>query len=255
MQRVFSAAAISNAIVLASFQAKGFPQPSTNRIVIWDYYHEGEPEPRYFEISPDLGQMSYTMGDQAPDSLEIFTNETAVQRAWDFLPRLGMNQSEFIKTNTGVDGVWGVFLPRQIDGVQIFEDLEGFSFQQFVDQTKMRGFSIVMPKLERYRSEATASDQQIIACIRASKTPIIANDDELNYLDRVKSLAKTKKFIITNFTPYYSEGVYGGTNYERTDLVTPLAKLDAIADFGNSNTVVHMYSPVSSSDVKRLLGK
>src|ERR1039458_7185492 len=51
LPRVFSAAAISNAIILASFQDKGFPKPSTNRIVIWADSTEGEPQPPYFEIT------------------------------------------------------------------------------------------------------------------------------------------------------------------------------------------------------------
>src|ERR1035441_5674365 len=43
LPQVFSAAAISNGIVLAGFEKKGFPRPSTNRIVLWADHMEGEP--------------------------------------------------------------------------------------------------------------------------------------------------------------------------------------------------------------------
>src|SRR5208283_3399987 len=70
--RVFSATIISNAIVLASFQNKRFPKPSTNRIIIWDNRTEGESQPPYFEIAPEYGAI-YSLGDRAPDSpQEIF---------------------------------------------------------------------------------------------------------------------------------------------------------------------------------------
>jgi hypothetical protein len=42
LPRVFSATTISNAVVLASFQSKGFPTPSTNQIVIWADSTAGE---------------------------------------------------------------------------------------------------------------------------------------------------------------------------------------------------------------------
>src|SRR5208283_2277701 len=68
--RVFPAATISNAIILASFQNKGFPKPSTNRIIIWDDRTDGEPQPPYFEIAPEYGAIAYSLGDRAPDSTQ-----------------------------------------------------------------------------------------------------------------------------------------------------------------------------------------
>jgi hypothetical protein len=34
-----------------------------------------------------------------------------------------------------------------------------------------------------------------------------------------------------------------------------IAELEAVADFGNSNTTVRLLSPIISSEVSRLLGK
>jgi hypothetical protein len=256
LPRIFSATTISNAIVLASFQDKGFPKPSANRIFIWADSTEGEPRPPYFRITPENGEMSYSLGDRAPDSpQEIFKDEAAVERAWDRLAQLGIDRSQLVKTNVASYGVYGVFLPRQIDGIQVYDESEGFSFQQFGSHGKIRCFSLVVPNLEREQKSPTASAQQIIACIRAFKTPSLPNGEEFDYFERIKNLAKATKLTITKITPYYGEGVYGETptNNEPSRFVTPIAELEAVADFGNSNTTVRLLSPIISSEVNRLL--
>ncbi|MGB8369638.1 MAG: hypothetical protein ACLPYZ_07785 [Limisphaerales bacterium] len=256
LSRVFSAATISNAVVLASFQNKGFPQPSTNRIVIWADPLDGEPQPPYFRITPEDGEISYSLGDRAPDSTqEVCKDEVAVERAWDRLAQLGIDRSEFVKTNVASYGEWGVSFPRQIDGIQFYDDSEGFSFQQFGKEGKIRNFCLTWPNLEREQNSPTASPQQIIACIRAFKTPSPPNGEEPDYFGRIKNLAKATKLTITKITPYYGEGVFGEvpTNNEPAKIVTPIAQLEAVADFGNSNATVRLLSPIISSDVNRLL--
>jgi hypothetical protein len=254
MPRIFSAATISNAVIMASFQNKGFPKPSTNWIVIWADSTEGEPQPPDFEITPDLGEMSYSLGDRAPDSAaEYFKDGAIVERAWDSLAQLGIERMEFVKTNVARE--WGVFLPRQIDGIQVYGESEGFSFQQFGNPKRIRCFSLTLPNLERTQKSLTASPQQIIACIRAFKTPSPPNGDEPDYFGRIKNLAKAKKLTITKITPYYAEGNYWETrtNNEPTKIVVPIAELEAVADFGNSNATVRLLSPIISSEVIRLL--
>jgi hypothetical protein len=255
LPRVFSAATISNAVMLASFQSKGFPQPSTNPVVIWADRTEGEPQPPYFSITPNLGEISYSLGDRAPDSATAyFKDGAAVERAWDSLAQLGIERTEFVKTNVAGDGEWGVFLPRRIDGIQIYDESEGFSFQQFGSPKKIRCFSLALPNLEHGQNSPTASPQQIFACIRAFKTPSLPNGDEPDYFGRIKNLAKAKRLTITKITPYYGEGVYGeDSNGEPAKFVTPVAELEAVADFGNSNATIRLMSPILSSEVSRLL--
>lgn len=254
LPRVFSAATISNAIILASFQDKGFPPPSTNETFLRADRTYGEPRPPYFEIRPEWGEISYSLGDRAPDSAEKIANdEAAVQRAWDCLRQLGIDRSEFIKTNAAGSGTWGVFLPRQIDGIQIYDESEGFSFQQFGGHGKIRSLWLALPNLERQENSPTASPQQIIACIRAFQTPLIPGGKP-DYFARVEILTKTEKFIITEVTPFYGEGIYGEppTNDEPPKTVTPIAELEAIADFGNSNMPIRLFSPITVSEVARL---
>jgi hypothetical protein len=252
--QIFSATTISNAIVLASFQKKGFPKPSTHQITIWGDHMEGEPEPPYFSILPETGQMSFTLGDRGPQTPELIsTNEAAVQRAWGCLARLRMDRSQFVKTNAVDSGGYGVFLPRQIDGIEVYGGLEGFQVQ--LAGQKVVAFCLLFPNLNRDKEDAIASPQQIIACIRAHKTPSLPQGDEPDYFGRIKNLANVKKLTVVKITPYYSEGIYGDapTNGESPKIVLPIAELETIADFGNSNATVRLLSPILSSEVSRLL--
>jgi hypothetical protein len=253
LPQIFSATTISNAIILASFQDRGFPKPSTNQITIWGDRFEGEPQPPYFSILPDTGQISFSLGDRRPDSEGIATNQAAVERAWNCLTQLGLDRSQFVKTNDTSSGGYGVFLPRQIDGIQVYGGSEGFQIQ--FNKQKVLQFCLLFPNLERDKQNQVANPQQIIACIRAFKTPSPPNGEEPDYFGRIKKLARAKKITITKITPYYSEGVYGEspTNNESPKVVTPIAKLEAVVDFGKSNTTVRLLSPIVSSDVTRLL--
>jgi len=254
--RVFSATTISNAIVLASFQDKGFPKPSTNQVILSDRF-EGEMEPPHFMILPDVGQLSYTLGDRVSDSLkDVLTNETAVNHAWDCLGRFGIDRSEFVKTNAAVVGLAGVFLPRQIDGIQDYFNGQGFQFQQFSTNGKIRAFCLLWPKLKRAESSPAASPQQIIACIRGHRVMVLPEGNEgRHYFAQLNHLGEPKRLTITKITPYYTEGVFGEvpTDNEPPQFVTPFAELEAVANFGNSNVTTRLVSPILSSDINRLL--
>lgn len=254
---VFPAATISNAVVLAGFQQKGFPKPSTNTTVLWDEVAGStisEPRPPSFLIIPDDGIIQYDLGDRWPNSLQnIVSDQAEVEYAWNCLAWLGVDRNQFVKTNVAS---FGVAFPRQIEGIRFQNDSEGFSIQHYGKDRKLRCFGLMLPTLQRTKEDTTANPQGIIACIRAFKTPIIPNGEETDYFARVKAMAKAKKLTITKLTPYYGEGVYGQepTNNLRPKWVMPVAYLEATANFGTSNAVVTLYSPILSSDVLRLLG-
>jgi hypothetical protein len=252
--RIFSATTISNGIVLAGFQAKGFPKPSTNHTVIWDNQYEAEPKPPYFSILPDVGQMSFSLGNRIPDGRLEISKVEATERAWKCLVQLGIDHAQLKKINTAGSGLGGVFLPRQIEGVEVYAQNQGFQFR-LGKEGKLLGFCLLWPNLERETSCQTASPQQIIACIRAFKTVSPPDGDEPDYFGRIKNLAKTRKLTITKITTYYGDGVYGETptNNEAVKVVMPLAELDTVADFGSSNATVKLLSPIISSEVVRLL--
>jgi hypothetical protein len=257
MPRVFSIATISNAVLLASFESKGFPKPSTSPFFAWADHNESEPQPPYFEITPKNGEISYFLGDRAPEvESEYFTDAAAVDRAWTCLAQLAIDRRDFVKANVAGRGEWGVFLPRQVDGIQFCFESEGFSFQQFGKQKKMRSFSIAWPNLKRLTNSAVASPQQIIACVRARKTPLSPpENEEFNYLERIKTLSKMTKLTIIKVTPFYVEGSFGTTPTvnEMPKTICPIAELEAVADLGTNNLTIRLISPILGTDVSRVL--
>jgi hypothetical protein len=104
LPRVFSAAAISNAVVLAGFEKKGFPRAS-KEVVLWADHQEGEPRPPSLGIFPKYGQISFSLGDRAPDPpRDIARDEAAVKRAWKCVTLLGVDPAEIAPTNASSVG-------------------------------------------------------------------------------------------------------------------------------------------------------
>ena len=212
--------------------------------------------------------------DGSPDGIP--GDETIAKRAWDCLPLLGLDRAKLIQksffTHTwnvdrnGRDTTnficgRGVFLCRQLDGVDFFSidgtedgDAEGFSIE-FGDHGQIRCYSFRWSAMERYESQQTASVQEIVHCIKAHKTIVLPNGEEENYFARLKALANARKLTITKITPVYGEGIFGKPSTSDTPckFATPFAELEAVADFGTSNATVRLVSPILSSDVKRLL--
>lgn len=274
--RAFSATVISNAIVLASLQSKGFPRPSTNQTCFTADEDANSPcgHPCIFSINPDFASLSYMIRHSNMGSGEdIPSDEAIVKRAWDCAFRLGVDRVQVVekklashfktdenggKLTNQINGR-NVYLSCQLDGICFWSNGDdsannGF-WIEFGSRGIIRGFSLTWPNLERCESQSTASVEQIIACIRAHKIIVIPNADEEKYFDRVKALAKAKKISITKITPCYSEGVFGEVpaNNAPPKLIAPIAELEAIADFGNSNLTVRLFSPVLSTDAIRLL--
>jgi hypothetical protein len=244
LPHVFTAATISNAVILAGFQQKGIPKPSTNVTVMWDEIAGstvGEPRPPCFAITPEDGMIQFDLGDRWPNSAQdILADQTEVEYAWSCLAWLGVDRTQFVKTNVTGNGV---SFPRQIDGIRFPDETEGFSIQRYGKERKLRFFLLTLPNLQRTTNSPTASPQEIIG-------------EEADYLSRVKAMAKAKKLAITKLTPYYGEGVYGEEppNNRRPSWVMPVAYLEATATFGASNATVKLYAPILTSDVLRLLG-
>lgn len=279
LPHVFAATVISNAMVLGSLQSKGFPKPSTN-----DFFIPEDKGPNYpgalatiFGIRPGDANMYYSVPNYGVGSGEqLPRDEMIVTRAWEYASQLGLDPAhlfqERIYTHTcdpdqngqATQHVCGrgVFLSRELDGITFFSadnegsGAEGFSIE-FGSRGQIRFFSLRWSKVERYESQQVASIQEIIHCIRAHKTFVLPAPDEEDYFARLKSLASVKKLTITKITPYYGEGVFGevATNDVPCKFAVPLAELEAVADFGTSNTTVRLLSPIIATEVKRLLSK
>jgi hypothetical protein len=272
--RPFLASVISNAVILASLQDKGFPKPSTNAFFIWSAPNPSGMGFSIFSIQPASTTISFSSPNQNLSTDNIPDDQTVTKRAFEYAVQFGLNRTYLIPKNiysssnaagsdeTLTNGICarGIFLSRKLDGVGFYGDAnngsDGFSIE-FGSHGQIRSFSLVWPNLENDQNSPTASPQQIIASIRAHKIIVIPNADEENYFQRVESLANAKTFTITKITPYYGEGVFGEmpTNDVPPEFLTPFAELEAVADFGNNNATVRILSPILSSEVSRLLAK
>ena len=275
--RIFPAAVVSNAFVLASLQGRKIPKPSTNNFVIMDEKQANYTGPRFsiFSINPGSGSVNYTMPNPVRGSdQDIPSDENIVTHAWKYAVKLGLDPKQLAQkplTSQNCDNDEngreatnhicgrGVYLSRLLDGIAFWDNgadpgTDGF-WIEFGSHGKVRCFTLSWPNLERYENQPTASAQQIIACIRAHKIIVVPNGEEEKYFERVKSLANAKTFTITRITPYYSEGFFGErpTNDEPSKYRPPIAELTAVADFGNSNQTVRIVAPILQSDIARLL--
>jgi hypothetical protein len=279
LPRIFSETIISNAIVLGSLQSKGFPKPSTNDFYIW----QDEPAnwccaiPDIFSIQPSNASLSYTIPNYPRGSDVKIPDDAAIAtRAWKYAPQFGIDPSKLVlksfftyycdtnqNPNEPPNCVYGrgVFLSRKFDDISFFsgdqgDGAEGFSIE-FGNYGIVRSFNLCWSDVEYFQSQRTANPKEITQCIRANKVIVLPNPNEEWYFKRIKKLATAKKLVISKITPYYINGTFANVpvNGEPPKYMTPIAVVDGIADFGNSNMIVHLYSPIISSDINRLLGK
>ncbi len=270
----FPVTIISNAIVLASLQKKGFPKPSINDFYIAEEHPPDYPStiPIIFSITPKSASIFYSQPHPGTNTTDIPADNILARRARDRAAELGIdpvqiafkdltshfNQDENANDITNQLCGRGVYLSRQLDGVLFWGngengDEEGF-WIEFGSHGQVRAFSLVWPDLKRDEFLQTASPQQIIACIRAFKTLMPPNHQETDYFQRLKSFTNAKKLTVTKITPYYMEGFYGTTptNDAPPQIIAPFAELEAVADFGNSNATVKLLAPILSSETSRL---
>lgn len=265
LPNLFTAPVISNAIVLASFQSKGFPQPSTNQIILWDHAREvDDPLAGSFSIYPAAGQISFNMKNHQLGSPKgIPSDEVISKRAWDCALLLGLNRAQLLEgkfdsshcmynengglANAGDVSGREVSLDRTIDGVDFMGPSEGFSIE-FGSQGMIRSFELNWPNIERFVNLQTFTPAQIISFIRANQTIVVPEKNEESYFQRIKSLSQTKIFTITKITLHYGEGLFGEIPKENDNAmpkyITPFAELQAVADFGKSNATVRLVAPI-----------
>ena len=271
----FSTSVISNTIILASLQDKGFPKPSMEPFYIWSAPNPCGMSFSIFSIQPANTSISYSSPTQNLSTDNVPDAEAVTKRAFECARRFGLDQGQVIPKNifcssnaagcddTLTNGICarGIFLSRKLDDVSFFGDAnngsDGFSIE-FGSHGQIRSFSLVWPNLKPAQESQTASPQEIIRCIREHKVEVeVLPDEGPNYFGRIKKLAEAKTFAITKITPYYAEFVFGeaAANDAPCGFITPLAELEAVADFGKSNATVRLVAPIISPDVIRLLGK
>jgi hypothetical protein len=273
LPHVFPADVISNAVVLGSLQARGFPKPTTN-----DFYMPKQEPPNWpgtipilFGIRPCDAYLYFYSPDCGPVSEKrIPDDETLVALARKCAAQLGLDPAELRQrkfythscdTDRTVNNLCGrgVFFPRCLDGIAFFsasgdgEGAEGFSME-FGEHGKIQAFSVRWSEVEHYKSEPIIHQDEIVRCIRAHKAIVMPNYKDDDFA-RLKKLATAKKFTITKITPYYAECIFGEvpTNDVPFEFAIPFAELKLVADFGNTNANLRIVTPILSEDGSGLL--
>jgi hypothetical protein len=276
LPRVFSKTIISNAVILASFQSRGFPPPSTNdTCIIVDDCHCSCLSVCNFAISPRWATISYLRPQLAPVSTNIPDDKMLAKWALHCASQLGIDPSQvslkdvIFHFNSDENGNQftnqiagrGVYLSRQFDGITFIGNgndgymVQGF-YIEFGTYGEVRNFNLVWPDVERQTNSQIADSSQIIRCIEAHKVIVFPDDNETNYLERVKNIGAAKKFTIKKIKLYYGEGEIGNMPENDEPIIfAPFAELECVADFGDSNSTVRLFSPILSTDVKRLLAQ
>ncbi|HTV43176.1 MAG TPA: hypothetical protein VMF08_21605 [Candidatus Sulfotelmatobacter sp.] len=272
---IFNPKVITNAIILASFESKGYPKPSTNDICIFtdpDCDSCGCARVCNFSINPGRATLSFNSAYRNNLTQGMPGDDAIIKWASDDAPALGVdpkqiafkNFTSHYNTDTNGDNIFsqisgrGVYLCRRLEGIFFWGDgdnvsLEGF-WIEFGSYGQIRAFTLTWPDLKRVKKEKTATPEEIIRCIAEHKTIILPKYDEPDFFGRLKTLATARKLTITKITPYYSEGHFGDTpTNSEPKIVMPVAELAAVADVGNSNMPVQIYSPIISSDAARLV--
>jgi hypothetical protein len=272
--RPFSAVVISNAIILASLQSRGFPKPSTNAFFIWSAPNPCGMSYSIFSIQPASMTISFSSTNQKLSTDDIPGDEIVTKRAFECASRFGLSQADLIPKNIyfcsnalGCDETLtnnicgrGISLSRKVDGFGFYGDAEsgsgdGFSIE-FGSHGQIRSFSLMWPLLEPYKKSATATPKEIIRCIREHKV-MLAPAGESDYFGQLKQLDLAQKFTITKITPYYGEGRLGEmpANDTPPKYIAPVAELEAVADYGNFKVTGRLLAPIVSSEVARLREK
>jgi hypothetical protein len=277
LPHVFSKSVISNAIILGSLQAKGFPKPSKKDFFIAEDRGPNYPGPipTIFGIRPGDANIYYSMpgyasisGDNLPD------DETVVRRAWQCASQLGLDATKLVRKSTFTNSCEvrrsgevtncicgrGVFLSRQLDGIDFFsadntgDGAEGLTLE-LGSRGQVRAFSFRWSSMTRRESYTTASPQEVICCVKEHRIIVLPGINEGEYFARLKRLGEASKLTINQITPCYGEFVFGEvpTNDIPCKFATPFAVLEATADCGGSTETLRMVSPIISSEVNRLL--
>jgi hypothetical protein len=135
-QRPFLPSVISNGVILASLQDRGFPKPSTNAYFIWSAPNPCGISFSIFSIQPASTTISFSSPSQTLATNNIPDDETVKKRAFECAARFGLDQTQLIPKkvysssnaagcdDTLTNGICarGIYLSRKLDDVSFFGD-------------------------------------------------------------------------------------------------------------------------------------
>jgi hypothetical protein len=130
----------------------------------------------------------------------------------------------------------GVNFDRRIDGINFAGIGVGGGCEiMFGNHAKIADFKLVWRNLQPYERYPVASPDEIIQKILDGQAVLTHK----NIVDP----ADVKKLTITDCSPLYM----GASGEQSQDLVYPFAKIEAVADVGNTNIEIELYCPILST--------
>ncbi len=274
LPRIFPDQTISKALVLGSLQSNKIAWSASKELCV-DYDSGPCAHVCTFQIAPKFARLAYSSpGFRRGSSAQLPDNTSLVKRAQACAAQLGLDLAQLstkaIITNQCEFDLQGrqaannpcslaITLSRRIDGIEFFGNdlVEGF-FLDLGSSGYVRGFALVWSELKPLPTSPLASPNQLIDCMRALKVILLPIENEPDYFYRLKSFARAKKLTITKITPRFMEGVFGELPKETNGaekLLSPMAELEAVAEFENSSLTATIVTPILASDVTRLLSK
>jgi len=131
----------------------------------------------------------------------------------------------------------GIFFNRRIDGVNFAGiGLGGGCEIEFGNNAKIADFKLVWRNLQRYEHYKVATQDEI-------KQFIFNGSAVLTHKNYVNP-ANIRQLTITDISPLYM----GANGNEIQNFIYPFAKIEAIADVGNTNQEIELYCPILSTN-------
>lgn len=252
----FSAAVVSNAMAIGSFQPRHLLNPRDKDLL--QFQNSRERPTRYLKIAPASGWMTYYDGRAKAEMTEPIERVPDVKEAEslarDYLQKLGIDRlqvlpkrgyaSDQTRAKVGKDGTdvnpevmaRGVSLVRQVDGIAFYGrgNLGGF-WIDFGNKRRVAGFDLLWRNLLPADLRDTASAEEIVESIRAGKS----------VLPIPKDLSLAKSLTILGITAYYL-----GTPWEKPqDFLYPVAALKVAVGTGEEDSF-ELLCPILSTKVQ-----
>jgi hypothetical protein len=242
MPEAFSAAVISNAMIIGHFQMKDLTRPPDKNQISFQNKNEFN-RTRFLTINPTIGTMKYQSDTDASAPAEnVPSSEETEKLARDVLFQLGIDRSLLAeKVRNGYDNIRtrydrtghqtaapeatmrGISFERRIDGV-LLSDQWCFLIH-FGNHGIVEDFSLCWRNILPSESHQVATPEQIVKMIKSGKVVLPPQMSDTTGLD------SAKKLTVVKITPHY----YNGIGKESLDFMYPYADLEMTADSGNTN--------------------
>lgn len=131
----------------------------------------------------------------------------------------------------------GIFFNRRIDGVNFAGMGIGSGCEiQFGNDAKISKFNLVWRNLKPYEQYTVKRSDEI-------EQSILNGDAMLTHKNFVEGNA-VRAITVTEISPLYM----GADEMTRQDIVSPFAKIEAVADIGTTNIEIELYCPILTTN-------